>query len=67
MAFPTVGPTGFAWLEELQEVPSLLLNDKALIVSVAKIAGLLPLSVGNAVRRGGQHHDLGDRARWPTA
>ena len=44
MAFPTVGPTGFAWLEELQEVPSLLLNDKALIVSVAKVAGLLPVS-----------------------
>ena len=44
MAFPTVGPTGFAWLEELQEVPSLLLNDKALIVAVAKIAGLLPVS-----------------------
>ena len=44
LAFPTVGPTGFAWLEELQEVPSLLLNDKALIVSVAKVAGLLPVS-----------------------
>ena len=44
MAFPTVGPTGFAWLEELQEVPSLLLNDKALIVSVAKVVGLLPVS-----------------------
>jgi hypothetical protein len=44
MSFPTVGPTGFAWLEELQEVPSLLLNDEALIVSVAKVAGLLPVS-----------------------
>ena len=44
LAFPTVGPTGYAWLEELQEVPSLLLNDKALIVAVAKIAGLLPVS-----------------------
>ena len=44
MSFPTVGPTGFAWLEELQEVPSLLLNDKALIVAVCKVAGLLPLS-----------------------
>ena len=44
LAFPTVGPTGFAWLEELEEVPSVLLNDKALIVAVAKIAGLLPVS-----------------------
>jgi Phage capsid family len=44
MAFPTVGPTGFAWLEELQEVPNVLLNDEALIVSVAKVAGLLPVS-----------------------
>ena len=44
MSFPTVGPTGFAWLEELQAVPSLLLNDKALIVAVAKVAGLLPVS-----------------------
>ena len=31
-------------MRSLQEVPSLLLNDKALIVSVAKVAGLLPLS-----------------------
>jgi len=44
MAFPTVAPSGYAWLEELQEVPSLLLNDKALIVAVAKVAGLLPVS-----------------------
>lgn len=44
LAFPTVGPSGFAWLEQLQEVPELTLDDKALIVSVAKIAGLLPVS-----------------------
>ena len=44
LAFPTVAPSGYAWLEELQEVPSLVLNDKALIVAVCKIAGLLPLS-----------------------
>ncbi len=44
MAFPTVAPTGFAWLEQLQEVPELAPGDKALIVSVAKIAGLLPVS-----------------------
>ena len=44
LAFPTVAPSGYAWLEELQQVPSLLLNDKALIVSVCKVAGLLPVS-----------------------
>ena len=44
MAFPTVAPTGFAWLEQLQEVPELTAGDKALIVAVAKIAGLLPIS-----------------------
>ena len=44
LAFPTVAPSGYAWLEELQEVPSLVLNDKALIVAVCKVAGLLPLS-----------------------
>jgi HK97 family phage major capsid protein len=44
MAFPTVAPSGYAWLEELQEVPNLVLNDKALIVAVAKVAGLLPVS-----------------------
>jgi HK97 family phage major capsid protein len=44
LAFPTVAPSGYAWLEELQEVPNLVLNDKALIVSVAKVVGLLPVS-----------------------
>ena len=44
MAFPTVAPAGFAWLEQLQEVPELAPGDRALIVSVAKIAGLLPVS-----------------------
>jgi HK97 family phage major capsid protein len=44
LAFPTVAPTGYAWLEQLQEVPELTPGDKALIVSVAKIAGLLPVS-----------------------
>ena len=44
MAFPVVGPTGYAWTEEMGPVPSLLLNDKALIVSVAKIIGALPIS-----------------------
>ena len=44
LAFPTVAPSGYAWLEELQQVPSLLLNDETLIVSVCKVAGLLPVS-----------------------
>jgi len=44
LAFPTVAPSGYAWLEELQEVPNVALNDETLIVSVAKVAGLLPIS-----------------------
>lgn len=44
LAFPTVAPSGFAWLRELQEVPSLVLNDEALIVATCKVAGLLPVS-----------------------
>ncbi len=44
LAFPTVAPSGYSWLEELQQVPSLVLNDKTLIVAVCKVAGLLPVS-----------------------
>lgn len=44
MAFPTVAPSGYAWLEELEEVPRLVLNDKSLIVVVAKLIGALPVS-----------------------
>jgi hypothetical protein len=44
LAFPTVAPSGYAWLEELQEVPRLVLNDKAQIVAVAKLIGALPVS-----------------------
>ena len=44
MAFPTVAPSGYAWLEELEEVPRLVLNDKAMIVAVAKLIGALPVS-----------------------
>lgn len=44
MAFPTVAPTGYAWLEELEEVPRLVLDDKALIVVVKKVMGGLPVS-----------------------
>ena len=44
LAFPTVAPSGFAWLEELQEVPRLVLDDKALIVAVRKVMGTVPIS-----------------------
>ena len=44
MAFPTVAPSGYAWLEELEEVPRLVLDDKALIVAVKKVMGGLPVS-----------------------
>ena len=44
LAFPTVAPSGYAWLEELQQVPRLVLDDKSLIVAVKKIIGALPVS-----------------------
>ncbi len=44
MAFPTVAPTGWAWLEELQQVPTVLLNDESLIVAVAGCKGIVPVS-----------------------
>ena len=44
LAFPTVAPSGYAWLEELEEVPRLVLDDKALIVAVKKVMGGLPVS-----------------------
>ena len=44
LAFPTVAPSGFAWLEQLQEVPRLVLDDKALIVATKKVMGGLPVS-----------------------
>jgi HK97 family phage major capsid protein len=44
LAFPTVAPSGYAWLRELDELPYLVLNDEATIVAVCKIAGNLPVS-----------------------
>jgi HK97 family phage major capsid protein len=44
LSFPTVAPTGYAWLAELQQVPNVVLNDDALIVAVCKIAGILQIS-----------------------
>jgi hypothetical protein len=44
LSFPTVAPSGYAWLAELQQVPRLVLNDKALIVATKKVQGDLPVS-----------------------
>lgn len=44
LAFPTVAPSGFAWLAELEEVPRLVLDDEALIVATKKVMGGLPIS-----------------------
>lgn len=44
LAFPTVAPSGFAWLAELQEVPRLTLGDKAQVVLTKKVQGDLPVS-----------------------
>lgn len=44
LAFPTVAPSGFAWLQQLQAVPRLVLDDKALIVATKKVMGGLPVS-----------------------
>lgn len=42
--FPVAAPTGFAWLQELERVPDILLNDSGQVVVVAKVAGILPIS-----------------------
>jgi HK97 family phage major capsid protein len=44
LAFPTVAPSGYAWLRELEQVPRLVLDDKALIVATKKVMGGLPVS-----------------------
>ena len=45
VAFPIAGPTGAAWIAELAKIPLMCLNDRAEVVAVAKLAGLL--DVGN--------------------
>ena len=45
VAFPIAGPTGAAWIAELAKIPLMSLNDRAEVVAVAKLAGLL--DVGN--------------------
>ena len=49
VAFPIAGPTGAAWISELAKIPLMSLNDRAEVVAVAKLAGLL--DVGNEMMR----------------
>jgi HK97 family phage major capsid protein len=44
VAFPVAAPSGAAWIAELQRIPLMSLNDRAEIVAVAKLAGLLDIS-----------------------
>jgi HK97 family phage major capsid protein len=51
VAWPTARPSGFAWLRELEEFPTVSLGDDAYVVAVAKIGGVIDLSnesVGDA-------------------
>jgi HK97 family phage major capsid protein len=45
VAFPVASPSGAAWIAELAKIPLMSLNDRAEVVAVAKLAGLL--DVGN--------------------
>jgi HK97 family phage major capsid protein len=44
VAFPVASPSGAAWLAELAQIPLMNLNDRAEVVAVAKLAGLLDVS-----------------------
>jgi HK97 family phage major capsid protein len=44
VAFPVASPEGAAWISELAKIPLMSLNDRAEIVAVAKLAGLLDVS-----------------------
>jgi HK97 family phage major capsid protein len=44
VAFPIAAPAGAAWIAELARIPLMSLNDRAEIVAVAKLAGLLDVS-----------------------
>ena len=61
LAFPTVGPTGFAWLEELAGGPQPPAQRQGPDRGGGQDRGPAPGQLGNAVGRRGQHHDLGDR------
>lgn len=45
VVFPVAAPSGAAWVAELARIPLMSLNDRAEVVAVAKLAGLL--DVGN--------------------
>jgi HK97 family phage major capsid protein len=44
VAFPVAAPSGAAWIAELAQIPLMSLNDRADVVAVAKLAGLLDIS-----------------------
>ena len=44
VAFPIAAPAGAAWIAELARIPLMSLNDRAEVVAVAKLAGLLDVS-----------------------
>jgi HK97 family phage major capsid protein len=44
VAFPVASPSGAAWVAELDTIPQMTLGDDALVIEVAKLAGLLDIS-----------------------
>ena len=44
VVFPVAAPSGAAWIAELARIPLMSLNDRAEVISVAKLAGLLDVS-----------------------
>lgn len=44
VAFPVAEPSGAAWLAELERIPLMSLNDSAVVVAVAKLAGLVDVA-----------------------
>jgi HK97 family phage major capsid protein len=44
IAWPTAKPSGFSWLRELEQFPTINVGDDAYVVAVAKIGGIVDLS-----------------------
>lgn len=44
LAWPTAQPSGFSWLAELEQFPTITMGDGAYTVAVAKIGGIVDLS-----------------------
>jgi HK97 family phage major capsid protein len=44
IAWPTAKPTGYAWLRELEQFPTIDVGDDAYVVAVAKIGGICDLA-----------------------